>query len=167
MVFKDFIKNINSPVQFGNTDPKNISVYPITHDNLEGIKILIDNCMRMGTENNNNVTIATLSPTIWLGEFLDKYWHNISYVTTQPKFDLFKIEDNKLISKSYSAMTAEFNSDEEVDDFFKKGRWKKFVLFSIVKYANLENLSTNYRIRFADITEKYEERDNKLQEILD
>ncbi len=166
MIFKEFIKNINSPFQLNNADPKNISVYPISIDNLEGIKILIDNCMRMGSENNNNVTIATLSPTIWLGEFLDKYWQNISYVTTQPKFDMFKIEDNKIISKSYSVLTSEFSSDDEVNRFFIEGRWKKFVLFSIIKYANLEDLSTSYRIRFADITEKYEERENKLQEIL-
>lgn len=166
MIFKEFIKNINSPFQLNNADPKNISVYPISIDNLEGIKILIDNCMRMGSENNNNVTIATLSPTIWLGEFLDKYWQNISYVTTQPKFDMFKIEDNKIISKSYSVLTSEFSSDDEVNRFFMEGRWKKFVLFSIIKYANLEDLSTSYRIRFADITEKYEERENKLQEIL-
>ena len=161
MIFKEFIKNINSPFQLNNADPKNISVYPISIDNLEGIKILIDNCMRMGSENNNNVTIATLSPTIWLGEFLDKYWQNISYVTTQPKFDMFKIEDNKIISKSYSVLTSEFSSDDEVNRFFMEGRWKKFVLFSIIKYANLEDLSTSYRIRFADITEKYEERENK------
>ncbi len=166
MIFKEFISNINSPFQLSNTDPKNISVYPISIDNLEGIKILIDNCMRMGNENNNNVTVATLSPTIWLGEFLDKYWQNISYVTTLPKFDMFKIEDGKIIGKSYSVMSVDFNSDKEIDDFFIKGRWKKFVLFSIIKYANLETLSTSYRIRFADITEKYEERDNKLQEIL-
>jgi hypothetical protein len=166
MIFKEFIKNINSPFQLNNADPKNISVYPISIDNLEGIKILIDNCMRMGSENNNNVTIATLSPTIWLGEFLDKYWQNISYVTTLPKFDMFKIEDNKIISKSYSVLTSEFSSDDEIDRFFIEGRWKKFVLYSIIKYANLEDLSTSYRIRFADITEKYEERENKLQEIL-
>lgn len=166
MIFKEFIKNINSPVQFANTDSKSISVYPISHDNLEGIKFLIDNCMRMGTDNNNNVTVATISPAVWLGDFLDKYWQNISYVTTLPKFDMIKIEDNKLIANSYSVITSEFNSDEEVDDFFKKGRWKKFVLFSIVKYANLETLSTSYRIRFADITEKYEERDGKINAIL-
>jgi hypothetical protein len=166
MIFKDFIKNTNSPFQLANTDPKNISVYPISEDNLEGIKILIDNCMRMGTENNNNVTFATISPTIWLGEFLDKYWQNISYVTTMPKFEMLKVEDNKIISNTYSVITAEFNSNVEVAEFFKSGRWKKFVLFSIVKYANLENLSTSYRVRFADITEKYEERDGKINAIL-
>jgi hypothetical protein len=83
-----------------------------------------------------------------------------------PKFEMLKVEDNKIISNTYSVITAEFNSNVEVAEFFKSGRWKKFVLFSIVKYANLENLSTSYRVRFADITEKYEERDGKINAIL-
>jgi hypothetical protein len=121
----------------------------------------------MGSENNNNVTVATVNPTIWLGDFLDKHWENISYVTTIPKFNILRVEDGKIVSNIYSTITVDFKSDEEVSDFLSKGRWKKFVLFSIVKYANLENLSFNYRIRYADITEKYEERDGKINAILE
>jgi len=165
-MFKDLIKNMNGPIQFTNTDPKNITLYPISQDNLEGIKILIDNCMRMGSENNSNITIATVSPSIWLGEFLDNYWQYISYVTTLPKFEMFKVENNIIVSNSYSVECHEFQSDDEIGVFFNKGRWKKFVIFSIVKYVNLENLSVSYRIRYADITEKYEERDGKINAIL-
>lgn len=166
-MFKDLIYNLNSPSQIASTDPKGISVYPISSENLEGIKFLIDNCIRMGSENNNNVTVATVNPTIWLGDFLDKHWRNISYVTTIPKFNILRVEDGKIVSNIYSTITVDFKSDEEVSDFLSKGRWKKFVLFSIVKYANLENLSFNYRIRYADITEKYEERDGKINAILE
>lgn len=165
-MFNDLIKNINGPTHLTNTDPKNISVYPISTDNLEGIKILIDNCVRMGSENNNNVTIATVNPSIWLGDFLNRYFQNISYVTTLPSFHIMKIEDNKIVSNVYSVKTENFESEVEIDEFFNRGKWKKFVLFSIVKYVDLENLSTSYRIRCADITEKYEERDGKINAIL-
>ena len=163
-MFKEYIINLQG---FGalQSDSKT-SIYPISEDNLEGIRFLIENCMRMGTENNSNVSIATLSPNLWLGDFLDKYWKYISYVTLVPKFELIKVEDNKIISKSFAVRNEEFKSDEEIDKFFSNGRWKKFVIFSMVKYVDLETLSVFYRIRYADITEKYEERDGKINAIL-
>lgn len=165
MIFKDFIKNINGPTQLTNTDPKAISVYPIGENNLEGIKILIDNCFRMGSD-NNNVRMATVDPSLWLGQFLDKHWTRISYVTSLPSFNIMKVEDNQIVSKNYNCSTKEFESENLINEFFEKSRWKTFVLFSIIKYVDLVNLSTSYRVRYADITEKYEERDNKLEEIL-
>jgi hypothetical protein len=165
MIFKDFIKNINGPAQLTNTDPKTISVYPIGENNLEGIKILIDNCFRMGND-NSNVRMATIDPSLWLGQFLDKHWTKISYVTSMPSFHIMKVEDNKIVSKQYNTETKEFESDDLINDFFEKGRWKTFVIFSIIKHVDLVTLSSSYRVRYADITEKYEERDNKIEEIL-
>jgi hypothetical protein len=164
MIFKDFIQNIRQQTNI-NADPKTISVYPIGENNLEGIKILIDNCFRMGGE-NNNVRMATVDPSLWLGDFLDKHWNKISYVTSLPTFMIVKVVDNKVISKQYSSETKEFESEELVNEFFEKGRWKTFVLFSIIKYVDLLTLTISYRVRYADITEKYEERDNKINEIL-
>jgi len=83
-----------------------------------------------------------------------------------PSFNILKVENNQIISKNYNCLTKEFESDELINEFFEKGRWKTFVLFSIIKYVDLVNLSTSYRVRYADITEKYEERDNKIEEIL-
>ena len=80
--------------------------------------------------------------------------------------ELIKVENNKIISKSFAVRNEEFKSDEEIDKFFSNGRWKKFVIFSMVKYVDLETLSVFYRIRYADITEKYEERDGKINAIL-
>jgi hypothetical protein len=165
MIFKDFIKNLNGSAQLTNTDPKTISVYPIGENNLEGIKILIDNCFRMGSD-NSNVRMATIDPSLWLGQFLDKHWNRISYVTSLPSFNIMKVEDNKIVSKNYNCLTKEFESDDLINDFFEKGRWKTFVIFSIIKHVDLVTLSSSYRVRYADITEKYEERDNKLEEIL-
>ena len=163
MIFKDFLQNIRS--QQVNIEPKSIQVYPIGENNLEGIKVLIDNCFRMGND-NINVRMATVDPSLWLGQFLDKHWTRISYVTSMPSFHIMKVVDNKIVSKQYNAETKEFESEDLVNDFFEKRRWKTFVLFSIIKYVDLVNLSTSYRLRYADITEKYEERDNKLEEIL-
>jgi len=167
MIFKDFIKNFKgfNTDQNVNIDPKSISVYPIGKNNLEGIKILIDNCFRMGSD-NINVRMATVDPSLWLGQFLDKHWAKIFYVTSKVSFCIMKVEDNKIVSKIYSCITEEFESEDSIDEFFDKGRWKTFVIFSIVKYVDLISLTTSYRLRYSDITEKYEERDNKLEEIL-
>jgi len=165
MIFDDFITNIKTSTMFPSVDAKSISVYPVGDNNLEGIKILIDSCFRMGGD-NTNVRMATVDPTLWLGKVLDKHWSRISYVTSMPSFNIIKVEDNKIVSKQYTTITKEFDSEELLDEFFEKGRWKTFVLFSIIKYVDLLNLSTSYRVRFADIKEKYEERDNKINEIL-
>ena len=163
MIFKDFLQNIRT--QQTNIEPKSIQVYPIGENNLEGVKVLIDNCYRMGSE-NNNVRMATVDPSIWLGQFLDKHWSKISYVTSMIAFNIMKVEGNQVITKNYNCLTKEFVTDDEINDFFEKGRWKTFVMFSIIKSVDLVTLSSTYKIKYADITEKYEERDNKIKEIL-
>lgn len=162
MIFTDFLQNVRQ----NNIEPKSIQVYPIGENNLEGIKILIDNCFRMGGDSNSNVRMATVDPSLWLGQLLDKHWSKISYVSSMPNFEICKIEDNIIISKHYICLTNEFDSENSVNEFFEKGKWKTFVLFYIIKYVDLLNLKTSYLMKYADITEKYEERDNKLEEIL-
>ena len=163
MIFKDFLQNIRT--QQINIEPKSIQVYPIGENNLEGIKVLIDNCYRMGND-NSNIRMATVDPSIWLGQFLDKHWSKISYVTSMIAFNIMKVEDNQIVTKNYNCLTKEFVTDDEINDFFEKGRWKTFVMFSIIKSVDLVTLSSTYKIKYADITEKYEERDNKIKEIL-
>jgi hypothetical protein len=163
MIFKELLQNTRT--QQINIEPKSIQVYPIGENNLEGIKVLIDNCFRMGND-NSNVRVATVDPSLWLGQFLDKHWNRISYVTSVPTFNIMKVEDNQLISKNYNCVMKEFESDELINEFFEKGIWKTFVIFSIIKHVELVTLSSTYRVRYADITEKYEERDNKIKEIL-
>jgi hypothetical protein len=163
MIFKDFLQNIRT--QQTNIEPKSIQVYPIGENNLEGIKVLIDNCYRMGND-NSNIRMATVDPSIWLGQFLDKHWSKISYVTSMIAFNIMKVEGNQIVTKNYNCLTKEFVTDDEINDFFEKGRWKTFVMFSIIKSVDLVTLSSTYKIKYADITEKYEERDNKIKEIL-
>jgi hypothetical protein len=45
-------------------------------------------------------------------------------------------------------------------------KFKKLVMFSITKFVDLETMTSKYTVRLADITEKYEERDNIINEIL-
>lgn len=161
MLFNDIVKNYAKSL-----DLRNISLYPISEYNLEGIKILLDNCMRMGTEQNSNVELATINPSIWLSDLLNKHWNKISYVSTKPTFEILKIDSDVIVSKSYKVDSLTFNSDDELDNFFEQGKWKRFVLFSIVKYANLSTMTCYYEIKYSDVTEKFEERDNKINFII-
>lgn len=169
MLFKNFIESVTSIAANPgpSMDPKTITIYPISEYNLEGLKILFDTSMRMGGGGNINVEVATVSPSLWMGDFLDKHWDKISYVTTTPNFSIIKIRSNEMVSCSYRTDTISFDSDEELDTFFNDGKWKKFVLFSINKYVDLRTLKSSYIVRYADITEKFEIRDNKINSILD
>ena len=148
-----------------NLDPKNISVYPFSEYNMEGLKLLLDNCKRMGHE-NTNVRVATVDPTLWLGGFLDRHWQKISFISTLVSFNIFKLEGNNLVTKAYRASNFEFNIDDELDNFFNEKKFRKLVMFSITKSVDLETMNSRYTVRLADITEKYEERDMKIEEIL-
>lgn len=170
MKFNTYIDNIiGTPpnTMVGNIKNTIVSIYPVSSINLEGIKILIDNCMRVGTSDNENVEIATVSPSLWLGAFLDKHFDKIKFVTPMPSFTLTKVVGNEIIEKNYRCDSVSFNTEKEIDEFFTNGSWKTFVLFSITKIVDLRTMTTSYNLRYSDITEKFEERDNKLNNILD
>ena len=163
MIFQKYLEFISRTPQ-SNTG---VSIYPISDYNLEGLKILLDNCVRMGSENNSNVEIATVSPALWLGQILDKHWSKISYVTSLPSFEVLKFDQSQGITKkTYRCDTATLNNEDDIDDFFNKNKFKKLVIFSITKQVRLDTLQSQYNIRYSDITEKYEERDIKIDSIL-
>jgi hypothetical protein len=165
-MFEKLLKhNIWSSSDPVSLDPKTISVYPFSEYNMEGLKLLLDNCKRMGSE-NTNVRVATVDPTLWLGPFLDKHWQKISFISTLVSFNIFKLEGNNLVSKAYRCSNFEFKSDDELDNFFNEKKFRKLVMFSITKSVDLETMNSRYTVRLADITEKYEERDMKIEEIL-
>jgi len=165
-MFEKLLKhNIWSASDPVSLDPKTISVYPFSEYNMEGLKILLDNCKRMGSE-NTNVRVATVDPTLWLGPFLDKHWQKISFISTLVSFNILKLKGNELVTKAYRASNFEFKSDDELDNFFNEKKFRKLVMFSITKFVDLETMTSKYTVRLADITEKYEERDMKIEEIL-
>ena len=166
-MFKKLLKN-DTYIGNGsdvNLDPNKISIYPFSEYNIEGLKILLGNCRRMGT-GNDNIRIATVDPTLWLGTFLDKHWEKIPFISTLISFNILKIEGSQIVSKDYRCANFEFKSDEELDIFFNEKKFRKLVMFSITKNIDLETMTSRYSVRLADITEKYEERDMKLEEIL-
>ena len=165
-MFKNFIESATNGFTTLKVNTNTISLYPISEYNLEAIKILIDNCS-MSNQENHNVRLATIDTSLWLGDFLDKYWDRISYVCTVPKFEVLKFEGNEIVTKPYDVRNETFNNESELELFFNDGRWKKFVIYKIVKFADLSTMKTFYTIRYADITEKYEIRDNKINLVLD
>ena len=163
-MFKQLIKS--SKFEYTQRESISISIYPISEYNLEGIKLLIYNCDRVcGNQDNINVKIATVNTQLWLGDFLNKYWKNISYVSAKTDFNILKLDNDNIISKYYKLDQLNM-TDDEMYIFFKERIWKKLVLYSVVKYVDLADLSVYYNIRYADITEKYEERDDKINNIL-
>lgn len=170
MKFNNLIKNEFESYSFGKEqmDPQFITVYPLSEYNLEGVKILYDNCKKMSNL-NNNVKIATVDPKIWLGQLLDKHFDKISYVSSKMEFNILKIDSKSdtILNKSYNIKTSEFSSEEELDEFFNNSHFKTLVVFSIIKNVDLVTLKAYYKLRFTDITETFEVRDKKIKNILD
>lgn len=141
-------------------------IVPVNLNNLDFFKILVTNSLRMGHD-NNNIEIASITPGLWMGQFLDKNYDKITYVSKNTNFHILKFESGEIYSKSYATTNLDLNSDEELDNFMNSGKWKKLVLFSICKYIDLKTMKTSYKLRYADITEKYEVIDNKINNILE
>jgi hypothetical protein len=142
-----------------------ISVFPVSLYNIEPIKILINNCIQSG-QSWSNAEIVAVSPTIWLPDFLSNNIQSIKYVTKLPTFNIYKFENNDIIVKNYSVGSYEFNNDKDLNDFFIQKNWSSLVIYSIVRVADLKTMTYKYNLRCADITEEYEVRDKKLNEIL-
>jgi|SaaInlV_165m_DNA_1040744.scaffolds.fasta_scaffold04565_4 hypothetical protein len=158
MMFGDFIKSVNPK--------RELSVYPISEYNLEALKYLVENCEVCNDSSNVNVNLATFNTSLWLDDLLDKYWDKISYVCKSPVFNIMKLEGNKIITRTYETRAYTFKTESDLHKFFEEGKWKKFAIYTISKFADLSKMSSFYVIRYADITEKYEVRDNKLSSIL-
>lgn len=141
------------------------SIFPVTEDNLDALFILINNCIKSGTHSNDNVKLATIHPKFWLGEIMDKHHQNIRYVCSSPSFSVYRIENNNIKSYTYNSISCEI-SESDLDNFFLENKFKKMVIYYITKYVDLVTLKSFYSIKFADMTEKYEERDLKIEEIL-
>jgi hypothetical protein len=145
------------------TNIPEVWVFPVSKDNLEGLKIFIANCNRMGS-NNSNVEIATVSTHLWMNDFLNNYLDKLSYVTNSVAFQILKVENDVVFSYAYSTTSV---STDSLDSFFEENRWKKIVYFSVNKIVNLKDMKSYYTIKYADVSDKVEVRDNKLNFILE
>jgi hypothetical protein len=131
------------------------------------LKLLYDNCVRMGSESNTNVTIATAHPDLWFGEYFDFFRTKIKMVVKSPVFHLTKVEGNQLVSTNYSCEIIEFESDEELKKFFEDmTEYGSIAIFSLVKYVDIKSFNISWRLRYKDISTKEEIRDKKISNIL-
>ena len=144
-----------------------VSVYVNDDIDFTALKILYDNCLRVGSSDNLNITVATVHPSLWFGELFEYIQKSVKLVPKGPAFQLMKIENNQLFSYNKLVETMEFHSDEELKKFFEEDcRYKSLALFSICKYLDMTNLSITWRIRCVDILTKEEMRDKKLDSII-
>lgn len=139
------------------------SLIPIDNYCLDGLIRLVENsrtfCSSIGVS-------ATFDLSLWMNDFLIKHIDKISYVTTTPNFSIQSLENGFLTEKVVSVKSKTFNSDEELDDFFESQIGKKLVVYTIGKFIDLSNMAISYELRYADITLKDEEREIKLNKIL-
>ena len=164
-MFKKYFDNFTDTFSMNMDIEKKVQIFPVTEDNLDALFILIDNCVKSGTLKNENVKIATIHPKFWLGDIMDSYHQHIRYVCNSPSFRIFKMENDDLKSFTYNCLNIEV-SENDLDNFFLENKFKKMVIYYITKYVDLVTLRVFYNIRYADMTEKYEERDLKIKEIL-
>lgn len=165
-MFKNLIDSINTN-SISDSFKKDSFVYPVSESNLEAIKILIHNSFQQGQSESSNVEWVTINPTIWLADFLESYIQHIKFVSTGPSFSILRMTTDDLIYNTYHCDSIRLNSEDELSDFFMKNEWNSLVIYGIVKIADLRTMSAWYNIRYADVTEKYEKIDNKLNKILE
>lgn len=146
---------------------EDVSVYVNDDIDFTALKILYDNCIRVGTSDNSNITVATVHPSLWFGELFEYIQKSVKVVPKGPTFQLMKIENNQLVAYNHAVETIQFYSDVELKKFFEEEcKYKSLALFSICKYLDMTNLSTTWRIRCVNVITKEEVRDRKLDSII-
>ena len=148
---------INNPIQVSKSH-----LIPVNNHSLDAVIQLITNCRDLGI----GVQYATFDISLWLNDFLVKNYSKIKYVSATPKFTLEYIEKDLPHSKVIDCDPITFNSDDELQKFFDGKDGRTLVIYVIGKYIDLKTLKVFYRMRYADITEKYEEREMKINKIL-
>ena len=139
------------------------SLMPIDNYCLEGLVTFVENSRLLGGTGIS----ARFDLSLWMNDFLVKHVDKISYVTAMPNFSIQSLEDGKLTEKVIAVKSITFNSDEELDEFFENQIDKKIVVYTIGKFIDLRNMAISYELRYADITLKSEQREIKLNKILE
>jgi hypothetical protein len=143
-----FSKYINNP-------KKNSPIlFRIDGYNIDNISLFINNC----NDGINDGITASFDLKLWLNDFLNKYYKYISYITICSKFEI-----NGIL---FSCKTKELE-EEELDDFFNYYKYRNLVLLYVIKNISLETFKISYKIRYVDITNKEDEREFKLLDILE
>jgi hypothetical protein len=148
---------IHNPIQVSKSH-----LIPINNHSLDAVIQLITNCRDLGI----GVQYATFDISLWLNDFLVNNYSKIKYITALPRFTLEYIVNDRPHSKIIDCEPIQFDSDDELQKFFDDNDGKTLVIYVIGKYIDLKTLKVFYRMRYADITDKDEERDFKINKIL-
>jgi hypothetical protein len=148
---------INNPIQVSKS-----YLIPVSNHSLDAVIQLIANCKDLGI----GIQYATFDVSLWLNNFLVNNYSKIKYVTALPRFTLEYIENDRPHSKIIDCVPIQFDSDDELQEFFDGKDGRTLVIYVIGKYIDLKTLNIFYRMRYADITEKHEEREMKINKIL-
>ena len=138
------------------------SLLPIDNYCLDGLVTFVENSRLLGGTGIS----AKFDLSLWMNDFLTKHIDKISYATITPSFSIQSLEDGKLTEKVVAVKSITFNSDEELDEFFENKIDKKLVVYTIGKFIDLSNMKIYYELKYADITLKSEQREIKLNKIL-
>lgn len=136
------------------------------------LKLFYDNCIRMGSGDNLNVTTATIHPVIWFSDFLSLFQEKIRIVSRASGFQLFRIENDsagakQIIGTNYICGSITFNSDSELTAFFEeKSSFGSLVVFALCKYLDIVTLKSHWVLRYIDASTKDEIRDRKIDSLI-
>jgi len=136
------------------------------------LKLFYDNCIRMGTSDNSNITVATIHPVIWFNDFLSLFQEKIRIVSRASSFELFRIENDtagekQIIATHYICGSITFNSDSELTAFFEeKSTFGALVVFALCKYLDITTLKYHWVLRYIDASTKDEIRDRKIDSLI-
>lgn len=115
------------------------------------IKVLYDNCKRMGHE-NVNVSNASIDVNVWLPNLIDIISNHVKLITKNISFPLTKIVGDKFISKMYQCGQKSFDSEEILINFIQQTtKFKDICIFYIVKHINLIDLKSKYTMSYVEI----------------
>jgi hypothetical protein len=131
------------------------------------LKIFYDNCVRLGSETNANISIATVHPDLWFGDFFELFASKIKMIVKSPSFQTFRIEQSELVVRNWTCQTAELKSDEELIKFLQDlDEYRTYAFFSIVKYVHVKSFDITWMVKYSDCSTKEEIRDKKISKIL-
>lgn len=148
------------------------SVIRVDRLNVVALSLLYENSLRMGTDNggnvfNSNVETATQHPSKYMDSLVECIIDNVSFITKSPIFNLTEFKNGQLIQNTHHCEYATFNDIDSLKLFIKEnGEFSILVLFSIIKYVDLDKLKAFWHIKYKMIEDLERKRDKKIDVIL-
>lgn len=143
------------------------SVCKVDSIDSSALALLLENSKRICNDNNNGVEMATLDPLSWIDVFAPIIMERVDYICKTPSFTINSYRDGTLTCYSYTCGLSSFDSEEKLIEFLNRKIFGIFVLFYIVKYVNLKDLTQRWDVKYCDIDESSFIRDKKINYIID